>query len=191
MTNCETFYDADPECSNMFPPLCGVGGTCGKPRLSSRSWRQLESWRRWSKLAELNGAKTDRTIDHLSPIHFGPGVRPRRRDHNSTCDLKETGGIASALLMLVGKSLCWVPAGPALCASWCGWNECFAVSCPNGSDDSVLPALAGPGGNGVGFTQTNGAGRATIVGNVWRLIASSGNPPGAQRVRLAIACFHE
>jgi hypothetical protein len=43
------------------PPLCGVGGTCGKPRLSSLSWQQLESWRRWSKLAELNGAKTDRT----------------------------------------------------------------------------------------------------------------------------------
>jgi hypothetical protein len=61
MTNCETFCDADPECGNMFPPLCGVGGTCGKPRLSSLSWQQLESWRRWSKLAELNGAKTDRT----------------------------------------------------------------------------------------------------------------------------------
>jgi hypothetical protein len=61
MTNCETFYDADPECGNMFPPLCGVGSTCGKPRLSSLSWQQLESWRRWSKLAELNGAKTDRT----------------------------------------------------------------------------------------------------------------------------------
>jgi hypothetical protein len=61
MTNCETFCDADPLCGNMFPPQCGAGGTCGKPRLSSLSWQQLETWRRWSKLAELNGAKTDRT----------------------------------------------------------------------------------------------------------------------------------
>jgi hypothetical protein len=55
-------------------------------------------------------------------------------------------------------------------------------------------ALAGPGGNGIGFTQTNGASKpspATIVGSVWRLIASSGNPPGGQRVWLAIACFRE
>jgi putative transposase len=51
---------ADPICANMSPPQCGAGGIGGKPRLSSLSWRQLESWRRWSKLAELNGAKTDR-----------------------------------------------------------------------------------------------------------------------------------
>jgi hypothetical protein len=61
MTNCETFCDADPECGNMFPPRRGAGDICGKPRLSSLSWQQLESWRRWSKLAQLKGAKTDRT----------------------------------------------------------------------------------------------------------------------------------
>src|SRR5580658_3185878 len=61
MTNCETFCDADPECGNMFPPRRGAGDICGKPRLSSLSWQQLESWRRWSKLVELNRAKTDRT----------------------------------------------------------------------------------------------------------------------------------
>jgi hypothetical protein len=78
MTNCETFYDADPECSNMFPLLCGVGGTCGKPRLSSLSWQQLESWRRWSKLAELNGAKTDRT-GGIAPSPEVPAAAVRNR----------------------------------------------------------------------------------------------------------------
>jgi putative transposase len=51
---------ADPVCANMFPPQCGAGSIGGKPRLSSLSWQQLESWRRCSKLVELNGAKTDR-----------------------------------------------------------------------------------------------------------------------------------
>jgi hypothetical protein len=78
MTNCETFYDADPECANMFPPLCGLGGTCGKPRLPSLSWQQLESWRRWSKLAELNGAKTDRT-GGIAPSPEVPAAAVRNR----------------------------------------------------------------------------------------------------------------
>ena len=60
MTNCETFYDADPICANMFPPQCGAGDICGKPRLSSLSWRQLEWWQRWQEFAELNGSKTDK-----------------------------------------------------------------------------------------------------------------------------------
>jgi putative transposase len=38
MTKSETFYGADPQCANMFPPQCGAGGICGKPRLSSLSW---------------------------------------------------------------------------------------------------------------------------------------------------------
>ena len=44
MTNCETFCDADPICANMFPLQCGAGDICGKPRLSSLSWQQLECW---------------------------------------------------------------------------------------------------------------------------------------------------
>ncbi len=67
MTNSETFCDADPECANMFPPPCGAGGICGRPRLSSLSWQQLECWRRWPILAKLNGTKTDRTILSSSP----------------------------------------------------------------------------------------------------------------------------
>jgi len=62
MTNFETFYDADLECANMFPPRCGVGGICRKPQLSSLSWRRLEYWRRWPTPVELNGARTDRTL---------------------------------------------------------------------------------------------------------------------------------
>jgi hypothetical protein len=30
MTNCETFYDADRECANMFPPQCDTGDICEK-----------------------------------------------------------------------------------------------------------------------------------------------------------------
>ena len=66
MTNFETSCDADPVCANMFPPQCGAGGTCGKPRLSSLSWRQLECWRRWREFAELNGAKTDKATTEAS-----------------------------------------------------------------------------------------------------------------------------
>ena len=66
MTNFETSCAADPVCANMFPPQCGAGGICGKPRLSSLSWRQLERWRRWREFAELNGAKTDRATSEAS-----------------------------------------------------------------------------------------------------------------------------
>jgi hypothetical protein len=78
MTNCETFYDADRECANMFPPQCGAGGICGKQQLSSLPWRQLDCWRLWQRLAELNGAITDRTVYNalcsdirLADEHFG------------------------------------------------------------------------------------------------------------------------
>jgi hypothetical protein len=40
MTKSETFYGADPQCANMFPPQCGAGGPCGEPRLSSLSWQR-------------------------------------------------------------------------------------------------------------------------------------------------------
>jgi hypothetical protein len=56
MTNCETFYDVDPVCVNMFPPECAAGGICGRLRPSSLSWQQLECSRRWPKLAQLKGA---------------------------------------------------------------------------------------------------------------------------------------
>ncbi len=89
MTNCETFCDADPECANMFPPQCGAGDICGKPRLSSLSWRQLECWRRWSKLAELSGAKTDRTFCQL-------GTRLGTSFGGSHTAWTQSGGVAGA-----------------------------------------------------------------------------------------------
>ena len=77
MTNSETFCDADPECANMFPPPCGAGGICGRPRLSSLSWQQLECWRRWPILAKLNGTKTDRTVQYGMHAMF-PVQTPRQ-----------------------------------------------------------------------------------------------------------------
>ena len=89
MTNCETFCDADRVCADMFPPQCGAGGIWGKPRLSSLSWRQLECWRRSSKLAELNGAKTDRTAICTRALYrtrdfpLPTGTLQRRRIHRN------------------------------------------------------------------------------------------------------------
>jgi hypothetical protein len=60
-TKSETFYGVDLQCANMFPPKCGAGGICEKPRSSSLSWQQLESWRRRRKRVDLNDARTDRT----------------------------------------------------------------------------------------------------------------------------------
>src|ERR1700677_5008014 len=70
MTNCETFYDADPERGNSFPPLCGVGGTCGKRRLSSLSWQQLGSWRHSRNLSNSTARKL--TEPHR-PAHDSTG----------------------------------------------------------------------------------------------------------------------
>jgi hypothetical protein len=92
MTNCETYYDADPECGNMFPPQCGAGGIGGKPRLSSLSWQLLESWRRWSKLVELNGAKTDRTIgtsEHHAAFERGNDLKGPRFRIGSTDPVRQ------------------------------------------------------------------------------------------------------
>src|ERR1700733_9162596 len=76
MTNFEIFCDADPECRNMFPPQCGVGGIGGKPRLSSRSWQKLECWRRWPEFAELNGTKTDRAGGFGACLRLGEAPAP-------------------------------------------------------------------------------------------------------------------
>jgi hypothetical protein len=76
MTNYETFNDADSECANMFPPQCGVGGICGKPRLSSLPCQQREGWGRWRTLAEVNGPSTDRTfLASICAEHLVDGLR--------------------------------------------------------------------------------------------------------------------
>ena len=62
MTNCESFSAADLQCVNMFPLWRGGRGICGKPRLFSLCWQQLERRRRWSKFVEPDGAKSYRTV---------------------------------------------------------------------------------------------------------------------------------
>jgi hypothetical protein len=85
-TNSETSCGADPECANVFPPQCDAGGICGKSRLSSLSWRQLECWRRWLKFAELSGMKTDRTRDRPSNA-----ARSRVTASGRSCAFKKVG----------------------------------------------------------------------------------------------------
>jgi hypothetical protein len=50
------------QCVDMFPLWRGGRGICGKPRLFSLSWQQLEGRRRWSKFVEPDGAKSYRTV---------------------------------------------------------------------------------------------------------------------------------
>ena len=86
----------------MFPPQCGAGGICGKSRLSSLSWRQLECRRRWREFAELNGPKTDRTQGKCANSRTG-----------ITATLAPLGGEAQGASVVSAVSGCAALTGPS------------------------------------------------------------------------------